>query len=51
MTPGQRPALFVEACNLARAVLMHRPDRDEVLSRQEPPPAAWRRLVSESRGA
>jgi hypothetical protein len=55
LTPAERLAAFVEACELSRRILDERPDRREVLARAEPmPPAAeraWLRLVAEARRA
>jgi hypothetical protein len=55
MTPAQRLACFVEVCELSRRILEDRPDRREVLAREEPmPPEAeqtWLRLVAEARRA
>lgn len=53
MTPDQRLALFVEACELADALLAPRADRREVLRARQPmPPQAetrWLELVREAR--
>ncbi len=55
MTPNERLAHFVEACNLATALLQHRSDLSAVLAyRDYMPPTAgrtWRRLVTEARCA
>jgi hypothetical protein len=53
MTPDERLACFVEACELAHVLLASRPDRTEVLrARQEMPARAearWLELVREAR--
>ena len=55
MTPNERLVHFVEACNLATALLQHRSDLSGVLSyRDHLLPTAertWRRLVTEARHA
>lgn len=55
MTPSERLAHFVEACELARAILQHRPDAQEVLARRIPlseeAEATWLRLCAEGRRA
>jgi hypothetical protein len=55
MTPSERLAHFVEACELARAVLQHRADVHEVLQRRVPlsaeAEATWLRLCAEGRRA
>lgn len=55
MTSSERLAHFVEACELARAMLQHRPDARAVLARREPlsaeAEATWLRLCAEGRRA
>lgn len=55
MSPSQRLAHFVEACELARAILQHRADAREVLARRVPlsaeAEATWLRLCAEGRRA
>ncbi|HKU41664.1 MAG TPA: hypothetical protein VJR89_26080 [Polyangiales bacterium] len=55
MTPDERLAHFVEACELARAILQHRADAAEVLQRRVPlsaeAEATWLRLCAEGRRA
>jgi len=55
MTPAERLAHFVEACELARSILQHRSDASEVLQRREPlspeAEATWLRLCAEGRRA
>jgi hypothetical protein len=55
MTPTQRLAHFVQACELSRALLQHRPDAREVLARRVPlsaeAEATWLRLCAEGRRA
>jgi hypothetical protein len=55
MSPSERLAHFVEACELARAILQHRPDAQEVLARRIPlsdeAEATWLRLCAEGRRA
>jgi hypothetical protein len=55
MSPEQRLEHFVQACELARAILAHRPDAAEVLARRVPlsaeAEATWLRLCAEGRRA
>jgi hypothetical protein len=55
MSPEQRLEHFVQACELARAILEHRPDAAEVLQRRVPlsaeAEATWLRLCAEGRRA
>jgi hypothetical protein len=55
MSPDERLAHFVQACELARAILEHRPDASEVLQRRVPlsaeAEATWLRLCAEGRRA
>jgi len=55
MTPTERLAHFLEACELSRAILQHRPDAREVLQRRAPlspeAEATWLRLCAEGRRA
>jgi len=55
MSPSERLEHFVQACELARAVLQHRPDAHEVLMRRAPlsaeAEATWLRLCAEGRRA
>jgi hypothetical protein len=53
MTPEERLACLVDVCELGDALLAERPDRETLLSSEEPMPAAaeeaWRRLIRERR--
>lgn len=55
MTPEERLAIFADVCELARTILEERPDRQRILSGNEPLPAhaeaTWLRLVREARRA
>jgi hypothetical protein len=55
MSTEQRLEHFVQACELARAILEHRPDANEVLQRRVPlsaeAEATWLRLCAEGRRA
>ncbi|HEX4352412.1 MAG TPA: hypothetical protein VHZ95_05845 [Polyangiales bacterium] len=55
MTPDERLCHFVQACELARAMLQHRDDAREVLARRVPlsaeAEATWLRLCAEGRRA
>jgi hypothetical protein len=55
MTPSERLAHFVQACELARALLQNRVDAREVLARRVPlsaeAEATWLRLCAEGRRA
>jgi hypothetical protein len=55
MSPDERLEHFVQACELARAILEHRPDASEVLQRRVPlsaeAEATWLRLCAEGRRA
>ena len=57
LAPAMRQRLehFVQACELARAILEHRPDANEVLQRRVPlsaeAEATWLRLCAEGRRA
>ena len=55
MTPEQRLEHFVQACELAIAILRERPDAAAILARREPlspeTEARWRALVAGARRA
>jgi hypothetical protein len=55
MTPDERLAHFVQACELMRSILQHREDAADVLQRRAPlspeAEATWLRLCAEGRRA